>query len=499
MPLRQGYQSWLTGFEPVILEGRWWSPWSAQFVHAGPGHFLPNLAVIVYAGYRVERALGATAFLVVSASAVTAGGVLVALLSAFPVMGSSILGYGFLGALLTIGFRYGDTIPKHHRRFYGYGNLLLFALLFVSGLRMEQASHLGHLGGLLGGILAVGFVRPAITLRQPARSMQRKKNILAAVVLTLSPLVWVPVVHRTPTLAFGGTIPIALEEDGIQFELLGRLSRFQGRLRGLSAWALRAESGEAIFAGMEPIPAGESMDAERVEAFWGKDEAVEVRRPVPPNSLGPDWTVHALETQGEDGTWFRVVEHNLQRGQWLVRTGYRVRSDGVEPSAFRRALFGAFLETLTVTDPPALVKARHAWSLKKDAQTCLGLADQFKRMEDWGQMEKVLREIAERKPPPTRKARRRWNRILRDRLELWQAHPAVAPDNGVDWVQLALAAVPQDTRVQKAGILWLAANSWCNEAKIVYDEFVALRPRAAGVSGIAENLNEVCVGPNARK
>jgi hypothetical protein len=129
----------------------------------------------------------------------------------------------------------------------------------------------------------------------------------------------------------------------------------------------------------------------------------------------------------------------------------------------------------------------------------LGLADQFKRMEDWGQMEKVLREIAERKPPPTRKARRRWNRILRDRLELWQAHPAVAPDNGVDWVQLALAAVPQDTRVQKAGILWLAANSWCNEAKIVYDEFVALRPRAAGVSGIAENLNEVWVGPNARK
>jgi hypothetical protein len=84
---------------------------------------------------------------------------------------------------------------------------------------------------------------------------------------------------------------------------------------------------------------------------------------------------------------------------------------------------------------------------------------------------------------------------LRDRLELWQAHPAVAPKDGVDWVHVALAAVPEDTRVQNAGILWLGANSWCDEAKMVYDEFVALRPKAAAVSGIAENLNEVCIGP----
>lgn len=488
------YQSWLTGFEPMIVEGQWWSPWSSQFVHAGPGHFLPNLAVIVYAGYRVERALGATAFLVVSASSVTVGGMLVALLSVFPVMGSSILGYGFLGALLTIGFRYGDTIPKRHRRFYGYGNLLLFALLFVSGLRMEQASHLGHLGGLLGGILAVSFVRPATTLRQPQRWKQRRKNILIAVGLSLSPLVWVPVVHRAPVLAYGGTISIELEEDGIQFDLLRRLSRSQGRLRGLSAWALRAESSEAIFVGMEPIPAGESMDADRIEAFWGQGQAVEVRRPAAPAALGPEWTVHALETQAEDGNWFRVVEHNLQRGQWLIRAGYRVRSNGVAPTAFREALFGAFLETLTVGEPPDLVQAQQDWLLKKDTRTALALAEQLKRMEDWVQMEAVLRVIAEREPPLTRKARRRWNRVLRDRLELWQARPEVVPKDSVAWVRLALAAVPEDTRVQKSGILWLGANSWCDEAKAVYDGFVELRPKAAAASGIVENLNEVCVG-----
>ena len=32
--LLERYGGWLTGFEPVILDGKWWSPWSAQFVHA---------------------------------------------------------------------------------------------------------------------------------------------------------------------------------------------------------------------------------------------------------------------------------------------------------------------------------------------------------------------------------------------------------------------------------------------------------------------------------
>lgn len=491
--LLERYQSWLTGFEPLLLDGHWWSPWSAQFVHAGPGHFLPNLAVIVYAGYRVERTLGATAFLTVSAASVAFGGVLVALFSTLPVMGSSILGYGFLGALLTIGFRFGDTIPKRHRRFYGYGNLLLFAFLFVNGLRMEQASHLGHLGGLLGGILAASAVLPAVCFRQPKRQSQRKKNLSWAVALSLLPLVWVPGVHAVPSLSFGATTPVHLEKDGLRFDLLNRLSHFDGRLRGLPAWALGAESGEAIFVGLEPIPAGESMDADRFGAFWRQGEALVSQVAVVPEPLGLAWTANALEIQDENGDWFTVVEHNLQRGQWLVRAGYRIRSNGVKPAAFRQHFFGAFLKTLVVEPPPALVQAQAEWGLKKDTRTALKLANQLNRMADWPALEAVYKVIAERDPPRSRKSRRRYNRILRERISLWGAHPEVLPEGALQWVLGALVVVPTDSGVQKAGILWLSLNNGCNEAKIAYDSFQVLRPRPALASGIKDQLAEVCV------
>jgi rhomboid protease GluP len=491
--LMERYQSWLTGFEPLLLEGHWWSPWSAQFVHAGPGHFLPNLAVIVYAGYRVERALGATAFLAVSAAAVACGGVLVALFSGLPVMGSSILGYGFLGALLTIGFRFGDTIPKRHRRFYGYGNLLLFAFLFVNGLRMEQASHLGHLGGLIGGILAASAVRPAVCFRQPKRQLQRKKNLALAVALSLFPLVWVPGVHAFPALALGATAPVHLEKDGLRFDLLNRLSRFGGRLRGLPAWALGADSGEAIFVGLEPIPAGESMDADRFGAFWRQGETLVAQVAVEGVPLGAGWTVNALEIQDENGDWFAVVEHNLQRGQWLVRAGYRIRSNGVRPAAFRQKFFGAFLKTLVVESPPALVQAQHEWGLKKNTQTGLGLANQLNRMADWPAVEAIYKVIAERDPPQSRKSRRRYNRILRERISLWGAHPEIVPEGALEWVLSALGGTLTDSGVQKSGIEWLAANSRCNEAKMAYDRFSGLRPRLAANSGLPKHLAEVCV------
>jgi membrane associated rhomboid family serine protease len=492
--LLERYSGWLTGFEPVILDGNWWSPWSAQFVHAGPGHLLPNLAVIVYAGYRVERALGASAFLLTSSAAVAGGGLLVAVFSGLPVMGSSILGYGFLGALLTIGFRFGDTIPKRHRGFYGYGNLLLFALLFVSGLRMDQASHLGHVGGLLGGILAVVLLRPAVSLPVSNRWKQRRRNLFWAVLLGVSPLIWVPAVRLSPFLAFGATVTVDLEKAGIQFELPKHLERFTGRLRGIPAWALSASSGEAVFCGMEPIPAGEGMESDTFEAFWSQGRDLETRSPEAPASLGEGWKVNALELKDEKGQWFRIVEHNLQRGRWLVRTGYRIRSDGEAPSSVREAFFGSFLKDLVVGEPPALAKARQAWILKKDTRTSLDFADQLDRVEDWVQVEAVLKERAERDPPRTRRLRRRWNRIVRDRLALWNAHPEVAPEKGQVWLQGALAAVPRDTGVQREGILWLGSHGACEEAKMAYDAFEELRRSAALASGIAEDLGAICGG-----
>ncbi|MEC7240443.1 MAG: rhomboid family intramembrane serine protease [Myxococcota bacterium] len=489
------YQGGLTGFEATLLNGNWWSPWSAQFVHAGPGHLLPNLAVIAYAGYRVERALGASAFWLVSAASVACGGLLVALFSAFAVMGSSILGYGFFGALLAIGFRFGETIPSRHRRFYGYGNLLLFAMLFVSGLRMEQASHLGHIGGLLGGIGATALLQPAIAYRQPERNRRRRWNLSAALLLSMAPLLWSPAVgSMVPGLAFGGSQRVVLEEEGVRLELPARLARIEGRLRGLPAFALSLQSEEGVFCGLEVLPVGESLDGDRLSAFWSQGDAVPIATAEKPPSLGEGWEGYAFDLESESGT-FRVVEHQLRRGRWLLRAGYRIQSSDSGPSAFREAFYASFLPTIELDDPPKLQKARQAWLLKKDTRNALDYAEQLQRIGDWDALNELLEKASEREAPRQRKALGRWKRIRRQRIAFWRAHPEFNAPNAVDFVKEILRESPLDRAAQKEGILWLAANGDCEGAAIAYDRFKELREHAAQASGIANDLNTLCPSP----
>jgi len=308
-------------------------------------------------------------------------------------------------------------------------------------------------------------------------------------------MLWVPAIRKAPSIAFGGSLLVEQEESGIRFEIPQRLARFQGRLRGLPAWAIGAGSGEAIFCGLESIPEGEVMDADRFDAFWSQGQVFETRTREDVVALAEGWTVHAMEIQDEKGLWFRVVEHNLQRGQWLVRAGYRIRSNGSSPTKVRTAFYGRFLEGLQVVEPPALSEARQAWTLKKDTRTSLDFADQLQRIGAWSEVEEVLKERAERTPPNGRQARRRWNRILRERIGLWNLHPEVVPsEGGKAWVRGALAAVPRDTGIQREGILWLGGQGACDEAKIAYDAFKELRRNAALVSGIDESLGEICSG-----
>ena len=464
-------------------------------MHAGPGHFLPNLAVIAYAGYRVERALGATAFLVVSAASVACGGLLVALFSAFSVMGSSILGYGFLGALLAIGFRFGETIPARHRRFYGYGNLLLFAMLFVSGLRMEQASHLGHMGGLIGGILATVLIKPAICFRQPERNRRRRFNLTLTILLSLLPLFWMPIVERLPGVALGGVERVEREDMGVSFELPSRLMALQGHLRGLPAWALNAQSEEGVFCGLETLPKGEVLQGEPLASFWSQGGNFPIREEAPPDSLGPGWTAQAFELEDDSGNQYRIVEHQLQRGRWVVRAGYRIQSGPSGPSRFREAFFASFLDTLEVSEPPDLRTASQAWLLKKDTANALAYAEQLRRIEDIEGLDEVLRVAAEKQAPRQRKALGRWKRIRRQRIAFWGEYLEFNRPEHLSFVMDVLRSSPRDTASQREGILWLGSNGHCDDAHLAYDEFVALRETAARASGISDALGTICPTP----
>ncbi len=205
-----------------------------------------------------------------------------------------------------------------------------------------------------------------------------------------------------------------------------------------------------------------------------------------------------MEIRDQNGPAYRVVEHHLQRGQWLLRAGYRIRVGSAASTAAREALFGRFLGSIEVGEPPALRASRQAWGLKKSTQNVLDYADQLKRVGDHSALEEILAQAVEKGPPARRNARRRWHRILKERLTLWRTRPHLSSASGSDFVHMALREVPQDTGVQREGILWLAGQGACEEARIAFSAFQTVRPTASAASGIDEALKELCRGTESR-
>ncbi|MEL6345088.1 MAG: rhomboid family intramembrane serine protease, partial [Myxococcota bacterium] len=154
--LQSTFHQWMLGLEPTLLDGRWWTPWTAQLVHGDLLHALFNLPIIAYCGYRVEQAFAASGALAVVAAAILGGAIAVVGFDESPMIGSSVIAYGLWGAQITIGLRMGDAVPREIRGRYGMGNLIFFAPLYAASLFNPDLSHLGHLGGLVGGGL-VGF------------------------------------------------------------------------------------------------------------------------------------------------------------------------------------------------------------------------------------------------------------------------------------------------------------------------------------------------------
>ncbi|MGC6511110.1 MAG: rhomboid family intramembrane serine protease [Myxococcota bacterium] len=144
---------WILGWGSTVLDGHWYSPITAQFLHLSMSHFLINCAVICYCGLRVEHILRYKGLAQVLLMASAIGGLFVCLGSERPVVGSSIMGFGLWGAQVALGFRYSKSIPNTVRWHYGWGTFVIFASVQIIGLSSAQISHLGHLGGFLGGLI----------------------------------------------------------------------------------------------------------------------------------------------------------------------------------------------------------------------------------------------------------------------------------------------------------------------------------------------------------
>jgi len=145
---------------PLVADGDWWRLFTANLLHAFPAfpvHLVLNLLGLVALGPLVERAVGTPRTLCVIGAAGLASMIASGLHSSVGVVGVSGVVFGLLGALLWLEFRRGDQLPAWWR----IPRRAIFVVLVVSallGFAVPMIAGAAHLGGLLGGGLAMALI-----------------------------------------------------------------------------------------------------------------------------------------------------------------------------------------------------------------------------------------------------------------------------------------------------------------------------------------------------
>jgi len=133
--------------------GRWWTLFTAIYLHGGILHILFNVLWIRQLGPAVEELYGPARFFVIFTASGVAGFVVSNFLGIPFTVGASGSIFGLLGAMVAFGRRRGGVFGAMVLRQYGQWALLLFVL----GFFMSGVNNLAHAGGFVGGLTA-GFV-----------------------------------------------------------------------------------------------------------------------------------------------------------------------------------------------------------------------------------------------------------------------------------------------------------------------------------------------------
>jgi membrane associated rhomboid family serine protease len=317
-----------TGQEAFWLDQRWWTLWTAPFGHMSWAHLVANLPIVLYCGWRVERLLKHSVWLVV-AGAMLGGGLGILLVGAKSVVGASGLAYGLCGAQVALGLRFGEQIPRGHRGFYGKGNLIFCLPLLLVTLGQSGVSDAAHLGGFFGGFL-MALVAPLSGVMPVVGG-----GLVLALGFGLAFLPQKPVLEEIPGTGLKLGVPSMLVG---QPTLLGGVAAWgeKSPVFGEVAWSSRErESGTSWARRL----GGRLIGVEAVEPLEAGWRGVRLR----------------LRVEGRD---LFVVEQEKARGELKLRVGYLVP---VNASRARIAAYERAIRAVEIGEPPDLVAARVAW------------------------------------------------------------------------------------------------------------------------------------------
>jgi rhomboid protease GluP len=138
-----------TGSGPWSV-GRWWTIFTAVYLHGSILHILFNVLWIRQLGPAVEELYGPARLMVIFTAAGAVGFLVSNWVGYALTIGASGAVFGLLGAIVAFGKKRGGTFGAMVLRQYGYMALLIFVLSFF----MPAVNNAAHAGGFVGGFLA---------------------------------------------------------------------------------------------------------------------------------------------------------------------------------------------------------------------------------------------------------------------------------------------------------------------------------------------------------
>lgn len=201
---------------PHILErGEVWRWWTMAMLHQAPEHLAFNLLGFLFAGWHLERVVGASGLALTFGLSAAAGAVASTFASPQTLsIGASGGVFGVVAAAVALWIARPTVLPPRLRAIFGPALAPYLVLGFVGGLSNARVDNAAHLGGLVAGLLIGITVRDRAN-RGPRPAAGVTGTLSAALLaLVVGVVGWGPTL--VPTQAAG---PGAEREGGARWDV----------------------------------------------------------------------------------------------------------------------------------------------------------------------------------------------------------------------------------------------------------------------------------------
>jgi membrane associated rhomboid family serine protease/Flp pilus assembly protein TadD len=147
-------------YGPFFRHGEYWRLVMPMFLHIGVFHLLINMYALYLLGRILEHVYGYGRFAFLYVGSGISSSYLSMAVAPHIAAGASGAIFGIAGAMLVAGFLHRASIPRRLRRVFGSGILLMIVANLAFGRIVPGIDNWGHVGGLLGGMVLTGLIRP---------------------------------------------------------------------------------------------------------------------------------------------------------------------------------------------------------------------------------------------------------------------------------------------------------------------------------------------------